>query len=118
MQQGTPRSSKELRLEKSPTGIRGLDEVAQGGLPRGRSVLVTGGLGTGRTMFAMEFLVKGAARSGEPGVFVTFGEPPDEPIANSASLGVPLPDLCESNRLHKDAMRAGAATWGWRSCTE
>lgn len=74
MQQGTERSSRELRLEKSPTGIRGFDEITQGGLPRGRTSLVTGGPGTGKTMFAMEFLVNGVIRHGEPGVFVSFEE--------------------------------------------
>ncbi|VFU13604.1 KaiC-like protein 1 [anaerobic digester metagenome] len=102
MQQGTERSSRELRLEKSPTGIRGFDEITQGGLPRGRTSLVTGGPGTGKTMFAMEFLVNGVIRHGEPGVFVSFEESREELIANSASLGFSLPELCESNRLYVD----------------
>ncbi|HPX51704.1 MAG: circadian clock protein KaiC [Desulfomonilia bacterium] len=102
MQQGTERSSRELRLEKSPTGIRGFDEITQGGLPRGRTSLVTGGPGTGKTMFAMEFLVNGVIRHGEPGVFVSFEETQEELIANSASLGFSLPELCESNRLYVD----------------
>ncbi|MDI9527016.1 MAG: circadian clock protein KaiC [Pseudomonadota bacterium] len=102
MQQGTERSSRELRLEKSPTGIRGFDEITQGGLPRGRTSLVTGGPGTGKTMFAMEFLVNGVIRFGEPGVFVSFEETQEELIANSASLGFSLPELCESNRLYVD----------------
>ncbi len=105
MQQGKQRSYEELRLEKSPTGIRGFDEITQGGLPRGRTALVTGGPGTGKTMFAMEFLVKGATEFGETGVFVSFEETPDELIANSASLGFSLPELCESNRLHMDYVR-------------
>ncbi len=102
MQQGTERSSRELRLEKSPTGIRGFDEITQGGLPRGRTSLVTGGPGTGKTMFAMEFLVNGVIRHGEPGVFVSFEESREELIANSASLGFSLPELSESNRLYVD----------------
>ncbi|HPD21456.1 MAG TPA: circadian clock protein KaiC [Desulfomonilia bacterium] len=102
MQQGTERSSRELRLEKSPTGIRGFDEITQGGLPRGRTSLVTGGPGTGKTMFAMEFLVNGVIRHGEPGVFVSFEESREELIANSASLGFSLSELSESNRLYVD----------------
>ncbi len=105
MQQGKQRACEELRLEKSPTGIRGFDEITQGGLPRGRTALVTGGPGTGKTMLAMEFLAKGATEFGEPGVFVSFEETPDELIANSASLGFSLPELCESNRLYMDYVR-------------
>ncbi len=105
MQQGKQRAYEELRLEKSPTGIRGFDEITQGGLPRGRTALVTGGPGTGKTMLAMEFLVKGATEFGEPGVFVSFEETQDELIANSASLGFSLPDLCDSNRMYMDYVR-------------
>ena len=59
-------------LAKSRTGIIGLDEIAAGGLPRGRPTLVTGGAGCGKTMLALEFLVLGATQFGEPGVFMMF----------------------------------------------
>ena len=62
------------RLEKSPTGISGLDEITNGGLPRGRPTLVCGAAGCGKTLFAMEFLVRGATQFNEPGVFMSFEE--------------------------------------------
>ncbi len=61
-------------LPKSPTGITGLDEITGGGLPRGRPTLVCGSAGCGKTMLAMEFLVRGATQFGEPGVFMMFEE--------------------------------------------
>jgi len=105
MLSGKERTYVEHRLEKAPTGIRGFDEITQGGLPKGRTALVTGGPGTGKTMFAMEFLVKGATEFGEPGVFVSFEETADELIANSASLGLSLPELCDANLLYMDYVR-------------
>jgi circadian clock protein KaiC len=105
MLSGKERTYVEHRLEKAPTGIRGFDEITQGGLPKGRTALVTGGPGTGKTMFAMEFLVKGATEFGEPGVFVSFEETADELIANSASLGFSLPELCDANLLYIDYVR-------------
>jgi circadian clock protein KaiC len=60
------------RLAKAPTGIHGLDEITDGGLPLGRPTLVCGSAGCGKTLFAMEFLVRGATEFGEPGVFMAF----------------------------------------------
>ena len=65
---------KGAALEKAPTGIAGLDEITGGGLPRGRPTLVCGGAGCGKTLLAMEFLVRGATEFGEPGVFIAFEE--------------------------------------------
>ena len=65
-------------LPKSPTGIPGMDEITGGGLPKGRPTLVAGGAGCGKTLFAMEFLVNGAAQYNEPGVFIAFEENADE----------------------------------------
>ena len=61
-------------LPKTPTGINGLDEITLGGVPQGRPTLICGGPGCGKTLFAMEFLVNGALKYNEPGVFVTFEE--------------------------------------------
>ncbi len=61
-------------LPKSLTGIQGLDEITEGDLPTGRPTLVSGGAGSGKTMFAVEFLVRGAIQYGEPGVFISFEE--------------------------------------------
>ncbi len=72
-------------IEKCPTGIRGLDEVTKGGLPRGRPTLVCGGAGSGKTLLAVEFIVCGIRDYGEPGVFVAFEETADELTQNVAS---------------------------------
>ncbi|MDQ1583256.1 MAG: circadian clock protein KaiC [Microbacteriaceae bacterium] len=77
-------------LPKTPTGISGLDEVTGGGLPRGRSTLVCGPAGCGKTLLAMEFLVRGITEFNEPGVFLAFEEHADDLIANVASLGFDL----------------------------
>ena len=62
------------QLAKTPTGIQGLDEITEGGLPQGRPTLLVGGEGCGKTLLAMEFLVNGARHFGEPGVFLAFEE--------------------------------------------
>ncbi|WP_374565979.1 circadian clock protein KaiC [Ideonella sp.] len=80
-------------LPKAATGIRGLDEITGGGLPRGRPTLVCGGAGCGKTMLAAEFLVRGAVEHGEPGVFMMFEESADELVDNMRSIGFDLDDL-------------------------
>ena len=77
-------------LERLATGISGFDQVVLGGLTKGRVTLVTGSTGSGKTLFAVEFLARGILRSGEPGVFVTFEETPDDLRRNWASLGFPI----------------------------
>jgi circadian clock protein KaiC len=77
-------------LPKAATGIRGLDEVTGGGLPRGRPTLVCGPAGSGKTLLAMEFLVRGITDFGEPGVFMAFEETREDLVANVASLGFDL----------------------------
>jgi circadian clock protein KaiC len=78
-------------LQKTPTGITGLDEVTGGGLPTGRSTLICGPAGCGKTLLAMEFLVRGVTKYDEPGVFVAFEESTEDLAANFASLGFDLP---------------------------
>ena len=80
-------------LPKAPTGIKGLDEVTAGGFPRGRPTLVCGPAGSGKTLLAMEFLVRGITQFDEPGVFVAFEETRADLIANVASLGFDLTQL-------------------------
>jgi circadian clock protein KaiC len=92
-------------IAKCPTGIRGLDEITQGGLPRGRPTLVCGGAGSGKTLLAMEFIVRGARDFGEPGVFVAFEEKTEELAANVASLGFDLPLLIKQKKLAVDYVR-------------
>ena len=86
-------------------GIAGFDEITFGGLPRGRPTLVCGGAGCGKTLFAMEFLVRGARDFGEPGVFMSFEETADDLIQNSRSLGFDLPALIKQKRLVLDHVR-------------
>jgi circadian clock protein KaiC len=86
-------------LAKCPTGIRGLDEVAMGGLPLGRPTLVCGGSGTGKTLLAMQFLVRGIEQHGEPGVFMCFEEREKDLAQNVVSLGIDLPALIAGGKL-------------------
>ena len=89
-------------LAKTPTGIQGLDELTGGGLPRGRPSLLCGGAGCGKTLLAMEFIVRGAQDFGEPGVFMTFEENPAELATNFASLGYDLPALVARKKVVLD----------------
>ena len=82
-----PSHMTRIELSKAPTGIEGFDDITKGGLPVGRPTLVVGGPGSGKTLFAMEFLVNGASKYNEPGVFFSFEESEDELIKNVASLG-------------------------------
>ena len=97
------------RLPKAPTGIRGLDEITGGGLPRGRSTLVTGGTGSGKTLLGLQFLVAGAREYGEPGVLVTFEEPAGKVSANVASLGFDLDGLQRDGLLAVHAFQMDPA---------
>lgn len=92
-------------LSKTPSGIQGLDEVIGGGLPTGRPTLVCGAAGCGKTLFATEFVVRGAIQYDEPGVFMSFEETTEELTANSASLGFDLDRLVASKRLLLDYVR-------------
>ncbi len=89
-------------LPKSPTGVKGFDEITLGGLPKGRPTLVTGGAGSGKTMFGMEFLVRGASDFGEPGVFVSFEETEKDLTANFLSLGFDLNRMQEEKQILLD----------------
>jgi circadian clock protein KaiC len=89
-------------LEKAATGIRGFDQITGGGLPRGRTTLVCGGPGSGKTMFGMEFLIRGATELGEPGVFVSFEETALDLAKNVASLGFDVGALIEEKKLAID----------------
>lgn len=94
--------SDAVSLLKTPTGIKGLDEITGGGLPQGRPTLVCGGTGCGKTLLAMEFLVRGATQFDEPGVFMSFEEKFDELSKNFTSLGFDLNELVNQNRLAID----------------
>lgn len=89
-------------LQKCLTGIQGLDEVTNGGLPQGRATLICGSAGCGKTLLSMQFLVNGALQYDEPGVFMSFEESEDELTENFASLGVDLTDLTEKGQISLD----------------
>lgn len=92
-------------VAKAPTGIHGFDEVTRGGLPRARTTLVTGPAGSGKTLFGMEFLVRGAQEFGEPGVLMAFEESAGDITTNVASLGFDVSALERSGGLVVDAVR-------------
>jgi circadian clock protein KaiC len=89
-------------LQKSPTGISGLDEITEGGLPLGRPTLVCGGPGCGKTLLSMEYIVRGALEYGEPGVFMAFEEKAEELALNVASLGFNLNQLIADKMIRVD----------------
>lgn len=95
-------ASTAARLLKCPTGIRGLDEITGGGLPRGRPTLVCGGAGCGKTLLAAEFLVRGAVQFGEPGVFMSFEETEAELKGNVSLLGFDLAALVRRKKIVLD----------------
>lgn len=98
-----PRKKAEAKktsvLEKTLTGIRGFDEITNGGLPKGRPALIAGKAGSGKTLFGMEFLARGVMQYNEPGVLMTFEERPDDLIKNFASLGFDLQELIDRKKL-------------------
>lgn len=95
----------EAGLPKVPSGIQGLDEITGGGLPRGRPTLVCGSAGCGKTLFAMEFLVRGATHYDEPGVFMAFEETAAELTQNVRSLGFDLAELVAQKKIALDHVR-------------
>ena len=92
-------------LQKSPTGIKGLDEITSGGFPSGRSTLICGSAGAGKTLFAIEFIVRGAVDFGEPGVIITFEENKEDLEKNVASLGFDLKKLQKNGLISIDHVR-------------
>jgi len=103
----------DQRQAKAPTGIQGFDQSTGGGLPRGRTSLIVGGPGSGKTVFALQTLVHGARRWGEPAIFVAFEENSRQIVANAASFGWDLPALERDNLFFLDArMALGTITAG------
>jgi circadian clock protein KaiC len=89
-------------LPKTPTGISGLDEITEGGLPKGRPTLICGEAGTGKTLFSIEFIVNGVTKYDEPGVFVAFEEKSEELAVNVASLGFDIKKLIADKKMRVD----------------
>jgi circadian clock protein KaiC len=94
--------SKPTALQKERTGIPGFDEITRGGVPKGRPTLICGSAGAGKTLFAMEFLVRGATQFNEPGVFISFEESDEELATNVASLNFDLNELIAEKKLVLD----------------
>ncbi|MBL8972126.1 MAG: circadian clock protein KaiC [Myxococcales bacterium] len=99
------RARGHASLPKAPTGIHGLDEITGGGLPQGRPTLVCGSAGCGKTLMAMEFLVRGATEFNEPGVFFAFEETAAELAENVRSLGFDLDELAAQDRIAVEHIR-------------
>src|ERR1700722_748168 len=102
---GKPLNPHAPSLEKSPSGISGLDEICLGGFPKGRPSLICGSAGCGKTLFAMQFLVKGITDYNEPGVFMSFEESTKDLAANVSSLGFDLSKLQKQQKLRIDHVR-------------
>jgi circadian clock protein KaiC len=100
----TKRAHQRKGLEKCPTGITGLDEITEGGLPRGRCTLVCGSAGCGKTLLGMEFLIRGIINFKEPGVLMAFEESAEDLATNVASLGFDVPGLIRKNQLAIDSV--------------
>ena len=92
-------------LPKTPSGIRGLDEITGGGLPSGRPTLICGGPGCGKTLFGIEFLIRGALEQNEPGVLMSFEERPEDLIANTVSLGFDVEALVQRKLMTIDFVK-------------
>ncbi len=97
--------SSNQELAKSPTGIQGLDEITNGGLPKGRPTLVCGGAGSGKTLLAASFLLNGVVQYDEPGVLMTFEETGEELASDLNSLGYDLGKLIADGKLVVDYVR-------------
>jgi len=99
------REQKNIAFPKTPSGISGLDEITDGGFPRGRPVLICGSAGCGKTLFAAQFIVKGITDYNEPGVIMTFEETSGDLAQNVRSLGFDLEKLQADNKLRVDFVR-------------
>jgi circadian clock protein KaiC len=97
--------NKKEALLKTPTGISGLDEITNGGFPKGRPVLICGSAGCGKTLFAAQFLVKGITEYNEPGVFMSFEETANDLTQNFKSLGFDFEKLKAEKKLYIDHVR-------------
>jgi circadian clock protein KaiC len=90
---------KPRRLAKSPTGITGFDQITDGGLPKNNITLISGGTGSGKTLFGLDFIISGALKYGEPGVFMSFEETGEELSRDVASLNWDLKGLVSQRKV-------------------
>lgn len=94
-----PQAVSVTGIPKIRTNIEGFDDISHGGLPMGRTTLVSGTSGTGKTLLCMQFLYNGIRHFAEPGVFVTFEESPEDIIRNASSFGWDLQSLIDTSKL-------------------
>jgi circadian clock protein KaiC len=87
------------QLLKCPTGIKGFDEITEGGLPKNGTTLVSGNAGSGKTLFGIDFLIKGATDYNEPGILMSFEETEDELYKDVASLNMDLSGLVSRKKI-------------------
>src|SRR5215467_14225178 len=92
-------------LPKCPTGIKGFDEITEGGLPRSRTTLLSGGTGTGKTLFCISFLINGVTKYEEPGILMSFEETEEELYQDVATLNLDLRGLVAKKRIHVEHVR-------------
>jgi len=92
-------ASPDKQLQKCPTGIKGFDEITEGGLPKNRTTLVSGGAGSGKTLLGLDFLINGAIKFKEPGVFMSFEETEEELYTDLASLNLDLQGLVLQKKI-------------------
>ena len=92
-------AANRMQMQKLPTGIEGFDDICHGGLPIGRSTLISGTSGTGKTVFSLNFLCNGIRQFNENGIFVTFEESPLDILRNASSFGWNLQEMVEQNKL-------------------
>jgi len=95
------------QLVKSKTGIDGLDEITNGGLPKNRPTLVVGAIGTGKSFLSMQYILKGATEFNEPGVFMTFEEKAEELIVNNGNMGYDINNLLLENKIYLEHLHVG-----------
>ncbi|HEX9979441.1 MAG TPA: circadian clock protein KaiC [Flavobacterium sp.] len=101
----TQNTDPQFSFPKTPTGVEGLDEITGGGIPKGRPTLICGGAGCGKTLFSMQFIIRGIIEYDEPGVFMSFEEPSDDLTLNVKSLGFDLEALKAGKKLVVDHVR-------------
>jgi circadian clock protein KaiC len=98
----TPKKPKALtpnQIPKCPTGIKGFDQITEGGLPKNRTTLISGSAGSGKTLWGIDFLINGALHYNEPGIFMSFEETEDELYKDVASLNLDLRGLVTQRKI-------------------
>jgi circadian clock protein KaiC len=109
MRRHSAKSAGLNALPKAPTGITGFDQITEGGLPRARPTLICGGPGCGKTLFGLEFVIRGALDFDEPGVIITFEENVEDLERNVASMGLDLGTLVARKKIAIDYVRVERA---------